>query len=95
MRGIRWWFTFWGLKARRIGVSRARPLPLHISPGSYRIAGLSFQTAADLESFLLAYKAAHVEVLPSKVAKYEDVASAMRAVQKVGADIGIIGHERK
>ena len=94
MKTLRWWFTFARLKLHGVG-ARGKPLPLDVSQNRYSIDGLLFQTPHELEDFLLRYKPAHVEVLPTKDAKYAHIAGAMRAVQKVGAWTGIIGHEKK
>jgi hypothetical protein len=94
MHRIPQWLIFLALKLRRFG-SAARPMLIQIPPESYKIHGLSFETGAELESFLVAFKPEHVRLLPTKLTTYEHVADAMRAVQKVGANIGLVGNEHK
>ena len=94
MKRLRWWFTFLRLKLRGIG-ARGNPLLVDISRGTCSIDGLAFQTADELEDFLLSYKPAHVAVLPTKDVTYARVADVMRAAQKVGAWSGITGYEKK
>ena len=95
MKGLRWWVTFAQLKMRGMG-SQDKPLRLDVPSDGYGIHGLSFQTAQELEDFLVKFRPSAVDVrLPNKDVKYAHVAAAMRAIQKVGAWTGIVGHEYK
>src|SRR5258706_15860090 len=94
MQRVPRWLTVLGLKLRRFG-SAARPMLIQVPPGSYEIHGLNFETGAELESFLLVFKPKHVRLLPTKLTTYEHVAVAMRALQRVGADISMVGNVHK
>jgi len=88
------WIVHLRLKAQRVG-SATRPMLISVLPESCQVHGLSFRTNAELEAFLVAYRPAHVRVVPMKTTAYEAVHEAIRSVQRAGAHIGLSGAEQK